>query len=65
MPKLDLTSAEYETLHYALGVAEADLAESVADAGQSADDKAEWTTALAEIRALIAKVEPMMADEAA
>lgn len=60
MLKLDLTSAEFETLLYALGVAEADLAESVADASQSAEDRAEWTAALAETKTLIAKLEPML-----
>jgi hypothetical protein len=65
MPKLDLTNAEFETMLYALGVAEADLAESVADASQSAEDRAEWTVALAETRALLAKCEPMAADVAA
>ncbi len=64
MPKLDLSDAEFEALHYALGVAEADLAESIADANQSAEDKEEWTHALAEIRALIAKVEPLLAEAA-
>lgn len=59
MLKLDLTHAELETLLYALGVAEADLAESVADGSQSAEDRAEWTSALEETRALLAKIEPM------
>jgi hypothetical protein len=59
MLKLELTPTELETLLYALGVAEADLAESIADGAQSAEDRAEWTASLEETRALLAKVEPM------
>lgn len=59
MLKLDLTSAELETLLYALGVAEADLVESIADGSQSAEDRAEWSSSLDETRALLAKLEPM------
>lgn len=59
MLKLDLTPTELETLLYALGVAEADLAESIADGSQSAEDRAEWTSALEETRALQTKIEPM------
>lgn len=61
MIKLDLSHAEFETMLYALGVAEADLAESVADASQSAEDRAEWEAALVETRSLISKLEPILA----
>lgn len=59
MPKLDLTDTEFETILYALGVAEADLAESTADASQSEEDRAEWTTSLEEIRTLVAKLDEL------
>ncbi len=63
MPKFDLNDTEYETLVYALGVAEGDLVESIADPAQSEEDRAEWTAALAETRALIAKVEALAEEE--
>lgn len=58
MPKIELTSTEFETVMYALGVAEADLVESVADPAQSDADRQDWVLALAETRAVLAKLEP-------
>lgn len=63
MPKIDLTPAEFETMLYALGVAEADLVESVACNQQSEEDRKEWTQSLEETRALLAKLEAFV-DEA-
>lgn len=49
MPMIELSESEVETLIYALGVAKADLKESIADASQTAEDKQEWAEYLAEI----------------
>jgi len=49
MPMIELSDSEVETLIYALGVAAADLKESIADATQTAEDKQEWTEYVAEI----------------
>jgi hypothetical protein len=49
MPKIEFNDIEVETLIYALGVATADLKESIADPAQSAEDKVAWTEYLAEI----------------
>ncbi len=56
MPKIELTDIDIETLIYALGVATADLKESIADAAQSAEDKQEWTDYLAEIEEVSLKL---------
>lgn len=60
MPKIDLTATEFETMLYALGVAEADLVESVACTQQSEEDRKEWTQSLEETRALLAKLEALV-----
>jgi len=56
MPMIELSETEVETLIYALGVAKADLKESVADPSQSAEDKQEWTEYLAEIEEVNVKL---------
>jgi hypothetical protein len=65
MPKIDLTATEFETVLYALGVAEADLIESANDPTQSEEDRKEWVASLAETRAVLAKLEPLAEDAAA
>lgn len=56
MPMIELSDSEVETLIYALGVAKADLKESVADPSQSAEDKQEWTEYIAEIEEVSVKL---------
>lgn len=56
MPMIELSETEVETLIYALGVAKADLKESVADPSQSAEDRQEWTEYLAEIEEVNVKL---------
>lgn len=56
MPKIDLNENEIETLIYALGVAAADLKESVADPAQASDDKQTWTEYITEIEEVSAKL---------
>jgi hypothetical protein len=56
MPMIELSDTEVETLIYALGVAKADLAESIADASQSAEDKQEWADYIAEIEEVSGKL---------
>jgi len=53
---IELSDSEVETLIYALGVAKADLKESVADPSQSAEDKQEWTEYIAEIEEVSVKL---------
>ncbi len=61
MPKIELSEIDVETLIYALGVATADLKESLADPTQSAEDKQEWTTYVAEIEEVSLKLTSMAA----
>jgi len=56
MPMIELTDSEVETLIYALGVAQADLKESIEDASQTAEDKQEWIEYVAEIEEVSAKL---------
>lgn len=56
MPMIELSDSEVETLIYALGVAKADLKESVADPSQSAEDKQEWADYIAEIEDVSGKL---------
>lgn len=56
MPMIELSDCEVETLIYALGVAKADLKESIADATQTAEDKQEWTEYVAEIEEVSGKL---------
>ncbi|MGE5266789.1 MAG: hypothetical protein ACM3L9_05410 [Deltaproteobacteria bacterium] len=56
MPMIELSESEVETLIYALGVAKADLKESIADPSQTADDKQEWTEYVAEIEEVSSKL---------
>lgn len=56
MPMIELSESEVETLIYALGVAKADLKESIADPTQTADDKQEWTEYVAEIEEVSSKL---------
>jgi hypothetical protein len=56
MPMIELSESEVETLIYALGVAKADLKESISDPSQTADDRQEWTEYVAEIEEVSSKL---------
>ena len=56
MPMIELSASEVETLIYALGVAKADLKESIADPSQTADDRQEWTEYVSEIEEVSSKL---------
>ena len=56
MPMIELSESEVETLIYALGVAKADLTESIEDANQTAEDKQEWLEYVAEIDEVSSKL---------
>jgi hypothetical protein len=53
---IELSESEVETLIYALGVAKADLKESIGDATQTAEDRQEWTEYVAEIEEVSVKL---------
>jgi hypothetical protein len=56
MPMIDLNETEIETLIYALGLAAADLKESVSDPSQAADDKQAWSEYITEIEQVNTKL---------
>jgi hypothetical protein len=56
MPKLDVSEVDVETLIYALSLATADLKESIADASQTAEDRAAWVEYLKEIEEVSLKL---------
>jgi hypothetical protein len=56
MPMIELSESEVETLIYALGVAKADLSESIADPNQTPEDRQEWTEYVAEIEEVSSKL---------
>lgn len=59
MPMIDLDEDEIETLIYALGVALADLKESVADPSQTEEDREEWSDYIVEMEEVHAKLTAM------
>lgn len=56
MPMIELSESEVETLIYALGVAKADLKESIEDTSQTSEDKQEWIEYVAEIEEVSGKL---------
>lgn len=65
MPMTDLDESEIETIIYALGIALADLKESVADPNQTAEDREEWSEYIVEIEEVHAKLTELSEAEAA
>ena len=65
MPMIDLDESEIETIIYALGIALADLKESVADPNQTAEDREEWSEYIVEIEEVHAKLTELSEAEAA
>ena len=65
MPMTDLGESEIETIIYALGIALADLKESVADPNQTAEDREEWSEYIVEIEEVHAKLTELSEAEAA
>jgi hypothetical protein len=65
MPMTDLDESEIETIIYALGIALADLKESVADPNQTAEDREEWSEYIVEIEEVHAKLTELSEAQAA